>query len=261
MTSKSQVPITDATIEVYKKDGTLVGSATPEGGGNYVKETLEEGDYYFKAMAPGRGTVIKDFKLPSDTPSDEAFKNITVNMYEGVPLINVHVEDKNETDVIDNIAVKLARIEAPHNLNGNYEVENVPIGTQVLEIIPDEGYEETYQHYKKEYHVSSGLSINEVLYPPVTVRVRIVNAQGVDIPGAQLYEGSSVDPAKEITRTSGQLILPLQADRTITFTARATNYVTRTIQRVISYKHTMESGSDGNQIFLIELQPQFGETP
>lgn len=260
MISKDLVVITDGTITVYKSDGTLVGVASSEGGGNYRSAQLEEGTYYYIAEAPDRGTVVGDIILPDPMNVDAVIKNITVQMVAGVDIVPVTLEDKDGAPITTDVDVKIARIVGVHTVNGLWNVADVPVGTQLLQIIPRAGLETTYQNYSRNYNIADGIEISEVLYPPVNVQVRITTPAGVEIPGSRLYLGSTADASKEIYKTSGLFILPLQSDHTMTLTATAPNYMNANgVQRVVSYATSVTLGTPGNQSFTIILSAQISD--
>jgi hypothetical protein len=258
------VVITDGTVKVYKQsDDTLVATASNLGNGNYPAENIEEGEYYFVAEAPGKGTVIRNFSLPDPMNLTELFKNITISMVQGISIIPVNVKNQNDVAIITGIKVKISRILGIHDTGGKYDVANVPKGSQLLELIPDEGEIDNYQNYKKLYNITDGLIINEILYPPIALQIRIINSSGVEIPGAKLYHNpfklGTPSPDSEIYKTNGQFILPRQSDGVILLTATAPNHIAINREIGLSYSHTVTLGTPGNMLVNIVLDSIGGD--
>ena len=175
------IPITGATIEIFPKGGNmndggeLVTTLAPVAGtpGRYRADSIDEGSYFLVAKSAGRGTVVKDFKLPKETAPSELTKYIgPLNMVAGLPVMDVNIKDKDAANITTGITLEVARIRGVHVSDGDYTVAAVPVGTRQLEIIPSDP--EQYQNWKMNVDVTNPMTgLNLVLDPPITLNVTI----------------------------------------------------------------------------------------
>ncbi len=182
MPEKTQtIPITGADIEIFPEGGNmndggeLVTTLAPVAGtpGRYRVDSIDEGSYFLVAKSAGRGTVVKDFRLPKETAPSELTKYIgPLNMVAGLPVMDVNIKDKDAANITTGITLEVARIRGVHVSDGDYTVAAVPVGTRQLEIIPDDP--DQYQNWKMNVDVTNPMTgLNLVLYPPLTLNVTI----------------------------------------------------------------------------------------
>lgn len=183
MPEKTQtIPIVGAIIDIFPEGGDmndigdLVTTLAAVGGvpGRYRADSLDEGSYFLVAQSAGRGTVVKDFRLPKETAPSELTKWIgPINMVAGLPVLDVNIEDKDAADITTDIKLEVAKIRGAHVAAGAYTVDAVPVGTRQLEIIPDDP--DQYQNYKLNVDITNPMgAINLILYPPITLNVTIL---------------------------------------------------------------------------------------
>ena len=174
MGEQTHTPITNATIEFYTLDDTLVGTATLSNV-QYVMGSLVEGEYYYKITAPDKGTVIENITLPeSGNNTSNVYK--TIAMVEGINDITVNLTDKDNA-VISDAEVKISRIPAAYNGSTNlYDINNVPKGVNKLHITKDGDYQSIFE----DISILAPINISRILYPPVTAMVKIFIDLGDD---------------------------------------------------------------------------------
>ncbi len=208
MPEKTQtIPITGADIEIFPEGGNmndggeLVTTLAPVAGtpGRYRVDSIDEGSYFLVAKSTGRGTVVKDFRLPKETAPSELTKYIgPLNMVAGLPVMDVNIKDKDDANITTGITLEVARIRGVHVSDGDYTVAAVPVGTRQLEIIPDDP--DQYQNWKMNLDVTNPMTgLNLVLDPPITLNVTIQK---------QTTSGTTTELTTELTTdTSSRLFI------------------------------------------------------
>lgn len=180
--NEQTIPITGADIEIFPEGGDmndigdLVTTLAPVAGtpGRYRADSIDEGSYFLVAKSAGRGTIVKDFRLPKETAPNELTKYIgPLNMVAGLPVMDVNIQDKDAANVTGDIALEVAKIRGVHTAAGAYTVDDVPVGTRQLEIIPDDP--DQYQNYKMYVDITNPMdAIDIILYPPLTLNITIL---------------------------------------------------------------------------------------
>ena len=229
MPEKTYVPIIGATIKLFYPDDdmnldTPIQTFAPVASdpGNYKGETIYEGDYFLHIAADGRGSVIHPFTLPNPVKPEELIKYIgPINMVAGLPVLEVDVINMNAEEVTTDITLYAAKLLGTHTGLGNYEVTNVPVGTQMIEIVPDNP--DQYQNLKILRDIVNPMGpIAITLYPPVTLNITVrsgrVSNNTID-PTCRLFEMSGNTKVREFQREGNIFPIRRLADGTITVRA------------------------------------------
>lgn len=165
----SNTPITSATITIHNAStDALVATATPSNL-QFVVNGLTAGEYYYKIVSTGRGTVIDDLNIiEGETPNPI---DKTVIMYPGIDSVPVTLKDKDGAYISD-ATVKIAKIPGVYDGTGNkYDIEDVPTGTRTLHVSHTNS---AYQSIDKDVTIESGVSFdNEILYPVIDIRIKV----------------------------------------------------------------------------------------
>lgn len=182
MDENNYIPIEGATIQVFTKESNMLTdspvltlSAVSGEPGNYhtTGGALDEGDYFLLASASGRGSVIHYFTLPSPANPDDLVKYIgPINMVAGLSVMGIEVIDKDDTPITSGIDLTVAKLLGAHNALGVYNINNVPVGVQPIELKPDD--DEVYQHRIIQQTITNPMDeITIKLYPPITLNVTV----------------------------------------------------------------------------------------
>ena len=267
----TQSPITNGTVTFYNRaNDALFQKLEPVGDpivngdhGHYTKENLPAGQYYFIAEAPSKGTIVRPFDLPDPANIDDVFKNIVVQMTDGVDNVYALIKDKDDAVIDDDITVHLSKIVGEYQAEGDnagkWRFQNVSIKHQLFEVIPDDAELDNLQNFKTIYYVTDGLNISIILYPPVTVQFMIVDHETQNpIPNPRAFLGGTMDPAKEVYPTGNLFQLDRQADGTLELFIMATGYTSRVVERSVSWAYTDEAGSPGSIMFYFSLHKAIG---
>ena len=263
MPKKDQtIPITGATIEIFPEGGNmnnggeLVTTLAPVAGtpGRYRADSIDEGGYFLVAKSAGRGTVVKDFRLPKETAPNELTKYIgPLNMVAGLPVMDVNIQDKDAANVTGDIVLEVARIRGVHVAAGAYTVGNVPVGTRKLEIIPDDPDE--YQNLVMNVDVTNPMgTINIILYPPLTLNITILKQTisggigGIEAPetdtSSRLFLMDGNTKIKEILRNGNVYTAKYLIDGDVTVRAYAQDGITPRAGNV-TYNINYEASASG----------------
>lgn len=223
------VPITGATINIFN-EGDNMNTASPVQtlaavsgqAGNYRGEELDEGNYFLVASASGRGRIVHPFTLPNPTAPEDLIKYIgPLNMVAGLPVLNVNVVDKDDVPITTGMQMFAAKLLAVHVSAGAYTVGNVPVGSQMIEVVPTNP--DVYQNLKILRDITNPMDpVNITLNPPVTlnVTVRLGNqSSNVIDTTCRLFEMSGNTKVREFQRQGNIFPINRLADGEITVRA------------------------------------------
>lgn len=185
--------ITNGNIKIYPKGANMNATSPAEhiieltsseyGAYDtyYGPAVLPDGDYFYVCSAPGKGRVVRDLTINATTPANEFIDKIVLR--EGLTVVTAnllrYVGPGDEPPLEAGVTLLVNRLKAVGQGDGSYIIENVPVGTNTIKVIPDGGNEDTYQAYESIVDLTASQpNFTRVIYPPFNIRIRVLDGNG-----------------------------------------------------------------------------------